>query len=313
MGFEPTTSCLEGKGSTAELLPHDQPQYITRLGRGLAVQLERVEAWSIMPSDTRGGAVDLFYERGSQTDPRGHAILYFWGTGQPARVLATYVIVLPIGLDLVKYMPPFLASQMPQMNAHELSAFAIPPMPEEVASHEGLESLAQARRDDLLFGGTVEHTQVPDLLALVNDLVQSYAKQYVDSKPAAVAASPEGALGEGGGASVHEVLYGLMGIEDRLAELSRLVGQLRFAVEGSDTRQAQEAEDEISALAQHLPDTFQVARLIRSARTPTKAGGDLAQLYLDRCYKLAAEDYRQLREIEDRISALEPGNEAAQP
>ena len=36
-------------------------------------------------------------------------------------------------------------------------------------------------------------------------------------------------------------------------------------------------------------------------------GGDLAQLYLERCYKLADEDYPRLQEIEERIRGLETG------
>lgn len=257
--------------------------------------------------------MDLVFERGAQTDPTGHAILYFWGKGEPARVYATYVIVLPIGLDLVKYMPPFLASQMPQMDARELSAFAIPPMPEEVASHEGLVSLAEARKDDLLFGGTAELSEVQDLLGLVNEVAQAYGRQYSSSPRISEAAGAGPPSGEPTGATVNEVLYELMGDQDRLSELSRLVGTLRFAVEGNDGRQAREVQDEISALARHLPESYRIATLVEAATTRTRAGGDLAQLYLDRCYKLSAEDYATLQGIEERIRALESSGEATQP
>ena len=257
--------------------------------------------------------MDLVFERGAQTDPTGHAILYFRGGVEPAKVYATYIVVLPIGLDLVKYMPPFLAAQMPQMDARELSAFAIPPMPEEVASHEGLVSLAEARRDDLLFGGTMELSQVPDLLSLVNEVAQAYGRQYSASPRISEAAEIGPQPAEPTGASVKEVLYELMGDQDRLSELSRLVGTLRFAVEGNDGRQARELEEEISLLARHLPESYRIETLIEAATTRTREGGDLAQLYLDRCYKLSAEDYATLQGIEERIRALESTGGTTQP
>jgi hypothetical protein len=254
--------------------------------------------------------MDLSYQRGNPAEPSGHAILYFWGSEQPPRVYATYVVVLPISLDLVKYMPPFLASQIPHMDSSELSAFAIPPMPEEVGSQQGLESLAEARRDDLLFGGTVEPGQVQDLLALVNEVAQTYGRHYTSSNRIISAAQGPPSHGAAPGASVNEVLYELMGPQDRLSELARLVGRLRFAVEGNDRREAQEVGGEIEALAHHLPETYRVSTLVESARTPTRTGGELAQLYLDRCYKLASENYTLLGDIEERIRALESGDDA---
>ena len=70
--------------------------------------------------------MELVYEQGDTTAPRGHAVLYFQQAGS-ASLLATYVVVLPIPIDLLKYMPPFLAPHLSGMNTGELSAFAFPP------------------------------------------------------------------------------------------------------------------------------------------------------------------------------------------
>ena len=107
---------------------------------------------------------------------------------------------------------------------------------------------------------------------------------------------------------MNEVLFELMGERDRLAELAKLTGQLRFAVEGNDARQTQETEDEIGLLTRYLPDHYQVDILVKSAKDPSRNGGDLAQLYLERCYKLADEDYARLQEIEELIKAIESEN-----
>ena len=180
--------------------------------------------------------MDLVFERGDPTSPKGHALLYFREAGGEGKLYATYVVVLPISIDLVKYMPPFLANQVPEINAQELSAFAFPPMPEEVGGHSHLETLVNARGDDMLYGGDVSTSQVQDMLVQVNDLVQEYAQRYQayiqGAVPTDVPQEPEFI----GGPGVNEVLFELMGERDRLAELAKLTGQLRFAVDGNDSR-----------------------------------------------------------------------------
>ena len=249
--------------------------------------------------------MDLVFEQGDPTAPKGHALLYFREPGDVAKLYATYVVVLPISIDLVKYMPPFLANQIPQMNARELSAFAFPPMPEEVGGQRRLETLVQARGDDLLFGGEIAPAQVQDMLMQVNDLVQEYAQRYQGYIQGAVPADAPEESEVISGPGVNEVLFGLMGERDRLVELAKLIGRLRFAVEGTDVRQVQEVEEEVGILSRYLPERYQVDALVKAAKDPSRTGGDLAQLYLDRCYKLADEDYARIQEIEERIRAIE--------
>ena len=251
--------------------------------------------------------MDLVFERGDSAAPKGHALLYFRESDGVGRLYSTYVVVLPIAIDLVKYMPPFLANQLPNVNAQELSAFAFPPMPEEAGGRGQLESLAEARGDDLLFGGDVPAGQVQDMLMRVNDVVQEYAQRYQgyigDAATVEAVAEPEAISGH----SINEVLFELMSDRDRLGELSKLTGRLRFAVEGSDVRQVQDAEDEVRVLSRYLPERYYIDSLVRAAKDPSRNGGDLAQLYLERCYKLADEDYPSLADIEERIRVLEAG------
>jgi hypothetical protein len=260
--------------------------------------------------------MDLTYEHGDPNAPKGHALLYFRTQDGSPKLYATYLLTLPIAIDLVKYMPPFLAPHMEEMKGQDMSAFAFPPVPEEVPSHRQLKALAQAREDDLLFGGAVDPTQVPELLATVNEIVQAYAHAYATSNTAAAAASleePEEAGSERlSGVGVEEMLYQLMSDRDRLAELAGLMGKLRFASEGNDARQVQEVEEEMAPLVKQLPETYRVQQLLRAAKSPTPAGGELAQLYLERCYKLADEDYLRVGEMEERIRGLELDLDLAQ-
>ncbi|MBI4234053.1 MAG: hypothetical protein HY686_06395 [Chloroflexi bacterium] len=245
----------------------------------------------------------LSFEHGSAGEPKGHALLYFRDALDPSRCYATYIIVLPVPMNLAKYMPPFLASQMAGVNPRELSAFAIPPVPEEVESHQRLELLAKVRGDDVLYGGTVHAAQISDVFLAVNDTAQEYGQAcsgYLEtaaSRP--LPGDTPSALG------VEEVLYGLMGERDKLAELAKSIGKLRFAVEGGDRRLVEETEREIGVLARHLPEKFHLERLLEVARDQSREAAELAQLYVERCYRLLDQDYAGLSAVEGRIQALE--------
>ena len=101
----------------------------------------------------------LSFELGNSELPKGHALLYFKDSSQ-GTVLATYLVLLPITVDVSKYVPPFLMNQGGDFGPGDMSAFAFPPAPEEVESLEYLMDLANKRQDDLVFGGEVTTSDV---------------------------------------------------------------------------------------------------------------------------------------------------------
>ena len=109
------------------------------------------------------------------------------------------------------------------------------------------------------------------------------------------------------GASVNEVLYGLMSDGDRLSELTRLVGRLRDASENPDETLSKESEAEINLLARHMPDNHQIRRLIEVTKLSGSRGATLADLYLQRCFHLVPEEYVKLGQVEQEIKVLESG------
>ena len=250
--------------------------------------------------------MSLNFEQGSQDQPRGHAILYFRSLSE---VLATYIVVLPLMVDFSKYIPPFMASQVKDTGLERFSAFAIPPLPEKVESYQVLEELARARGDDVIYGGAVSSDDFFETANRVNDAVQSYAQLYQGQ--AQVWPSQEVEKSERGlpSLSVGEVVYSVMSDRDKLRELTTLVGKLRFAVEGMQQRQIEEAEAEMRVLAGHLPDAYRIARLIEATESSVERGSRLTELYLERCYKLCDEDYLSLREVENAIRELEESSE----
>ncbi|MBI4312731.1 MAG: hypothetical protein HY681_13260 [Chloroflexi bacterium] len=246
--------------------------------------------------------MSLTFEMGSPDQPRGHALLYYRSGSSLA---ATYLVVLPFLVDFAKYVPPVLASQIRMTSLEQFSAFAMPPVPEAVEAYATLENMAQRRGDDLVFGGTVPENNFLESAQRVNDDVQEYASLY--QKGAKTLDAPkEGPPSEtASDLSVSDVMFSLMTDKDRLQELSKLVGKLRFAVEGRDSNLMAETEAEMQGIARHLPDTYHVARLIAAGRQRRPEGAKLAQLYLERCYKLADGDVEGLAKVEEEIRKTE--------
>ncbi len=263
--------------------------------------------------------MDLYFDRGDHGNPVGHALVYFKVDTEPDKVYASYVVTLPIKSDLTKFLPPFLASHLGSLPLNDLSSFAMPPVPEPVDGFGELERLSGQRGDDLVYAGSMFSYDLPRMMESVTEAVQSYAELYAASgKSATVVGEEANVVDSGSPASVEEpedeldssfnvndVLFSFMSEGDKLSELSRLLGRLRFAVEGADNAAADEAGEEIAVLARHLPQEFQVANLLAVARDTSERSSQLAKLYLDRCFRLSAGDTGVAADLEAEIRRLQ--------
>ncbi len=269
------------------------------------------------------------FEIGDPTRPRGHALLYFRVDTEPDNVYGTYIVTLPITADLTKYVPPFLAAHLGSGDTGPLAnfaAFAMPPMSELIeGGYDRLVQLANLRSDDLVYGGNMFSYDLARMMESVASAVQEYSDAWNEaagstaataSIPADDAAIPLGAPGQPSTASdpddgdtqglgVNEVLWSFMSEGDRLAEMGRLLGRLRFAQEGNDATAIADITAEMTALGRHLPDEFGIDTLVATAADTGPVAAQLAQLYLDRCYRLSSGDTEQVRRIEEAIRNLE--------
>ena len=272
--------------------------------RAIAGVVDRLKASPI----AYNGAMALSFDRGDVQSPCGHALLYFRDRDGD-QVLASYVLVLPIKMDMGKYLPPLLASQLGSMVTESLSgpltSFAAPPMPEVVDSVEALGRLAGVRGDDLVNGGDIVASDVAMAMQATAEATQAYAAlytQYLESQPVRTEIQGEGTPS---GADVQRVVYELLSERDRLAELSKLVGTLRFALERGDANLVGEAEASIATLEELLADRYWVAKIRGAAQDMSDRGATLARLYLDRCFRLVAEDYAAVEALEQQIAVAE--------
>lgn len=235
---------------------------------------------------------------GASTRPRGHALAYFDTTD--GRIFATYLVLPPIVIDLARYLPPMFAGHIPTMPAQEASAMPLPPVAEEIPGGvDALERLARQRDDDLVYCGRVDPTQLERLLLGAAEAGARYAALYRDSAGRDVDSTL--AEAQAPALDVGDVMLSLMGDHEKVSELSKLIGKLRYALDGRDTAAIDEAIRDMEGVGRHLSDKYRVGELISAARRPGALGARLAELHVQRCYKLVVEEYEDVAKIEEQI------------
>jgi hypothetical protein len=102
-----------------------------------------------------------------------------------------------------------------------------------------------------------------------------------------------------------ELLLQTMNDRQRLAELGKLVGVARYAIEGHDTSLLQDTRKRMTNIARLMPEKYRSAELISAATDASDRSSRLAQLYLERGYKLLNEEYADIPGIERTIRELQ--------
>jgi hypothetical protein len=219
--------------------------------------------------------------------------------------------VLPLVVDPLKYLPPAFATQFQGMagSLQGLDAVPMPPVPEAMAVSTATK-LADRRDDDLVDAGVSDGSPM-NLMQMTQEAVQEYAQAYRRSShradyaavaPSEVASEP--ALGIDS-ADDDSFRWLMMDERGRINEMTRLVGRLRDAVdEGSDAEVAK-MRAIMLRLGSTLPLKYRAGELVSGATRRGREGTRLAELYLDRCYRLCAEQYEGLAEIDREIALLE--------
>ena len=251
--------------------------------------------------------------RGDSQAPKGHAIFFARSTNDSRTVLATYCVVPPMPLSLAKYLPSFLASQLSPEDLQEATnvpVMPIPPMLEEGNSFERLQMLAEQRDDDLCDIGTVNPRDEGARMQLVAQGCQEYGQYYVSFASSFAQIENRNAIEDEAPIALDdldadELLLQTMTDRQRLAELGKLVGVARYALEGHDDHQLQETKQRMLHIAQSLPDKYRGVELTEAAIDPGGRGARLAELYLERAYKLLDEEYADIPDIERAIREIQ--------
>ncbi len=254
--------------------------------------------------------MQLDFERGDAENPSGHALVYFRDANDHDAIAVTYIVILPVPLDIGKYMPPFLAGQVAEMSANVISSFAFPPAPEPFESVEEAERVARTRGDDLVYAGTIAFSDAFEMMERVNEASSEYGRLYSEAYPEDVQHADE-LVFEGVEEfedEVYDLMYGGMDEADLLTELSQQLGRMRYSVEGGDRSTAQETEAKIRAIGRYLPANREVSKIVAAATSTSPRASELAQLYVERAYCLYREDYLRLKKIDEDIAGIDGAN-----
>jgi hypothetical protein len=251
--------------------------------------------------------------RGDSQAPKGHAIFFARSTNDSRTVLATYCVVPPMPLSLAKYLPSFLASQLSPEDLQEATnvpVMPIPPMLEEGNTFERLQMLAEQRDDDLCDIGTVNPRDEGARMQLVAQGCQEYGQYYVSFASSFAQIENRNAIEDEAPIALDdldadELLIQTMTDRQRLSELGKLVGVTRYALEGHDEQQLKETKQRMLRIAQSLPDKYRSTELTEAAFDPGVRGARLAELYLERAYKLLDEEYADIPGIERAIREIQ--------
>ena len=254
------------------------------------------------------------FVRGNSQAPKGHAIFYASSSADSRAVFCTYCVVPPTPLSLAKYLPSFLAAQLPPEELREATnvpVMPIPPMLEEGRSLEQLRMLAERRDDDLCDLGTINPRDEAARMQLVAEGCQEYGMLYVKymqsagEVPTLEEAGEEEELPSLDELDADELLFQSMTDRQRLAELGKLVGMARYALEGRDSGQLQETRQKMQRIARFLPEKYRASDLLEAAFTRGDQGARLAELYIERGFKLADEEYAEIPRLDRAIRELQ--------
>jgi len=183
-------------------------------------------------------------------------------------------------------------------------------MLEEGNSLERLQMLAERRDDDLCDIGTVNPKDEGARMQLVAQGCQEYGQFYVNFASSFAQIGTLTAIEDEAPIALDdldadELLIQTMTDRQRLAELGKLVGVARYALEGRDEHQLQETRQRMRRVAQSLADKYRSTELTDAAFDPGERGARLAELYLERAYKLLDEEYSDIPGIERAIRELQ--------
>ena len=96
-----------------------------------------------------------------------------------------------------------------------------------------------------------------------------------------------------------------MSTNDKLSELTKMIGRLRFAIEGNENALAQEAETDIENLSKHLPSEYEIAKITNAAKSSDVFGSKLTDLWLKRCFHLTQQEFVEIVQIDEEIKRVE--------
>ncbi len=274
--------------------------------------------------------MDMQFIRGDNQKPRGHAIVIARPSSGQGHAYATYCFIPPIQVSLGslgRYLPPIFTQQFGLDNLREMagapSAMPFPPMLEEIPDVDDLIAQGLARDDDIIeVRDTGDMTNDLHRMEIAAQVSAEYGQMYQRYSSSAafrtvtprtitpriydLTAEEDTPATTPGTPNIEHILHDAPSTTDtaQLGEVARLLGTLRYAIEGPDRELLEETKRALRRATAPLPEKYYADAMISAALVPGEMGQKLAELYLQRAYRLAEEDYAAIPPIEREIDVL---------
>ena len=260
---------------------------------------------------------DLKFIIGDPSRPSGHAMVYF---DSDEIIYAAYVIDLPIKMtaeDISKYVPPIYSEQIDQLEIDKMMSkknLAYPPGPEK---YDGdlisLKKLCEIRKDDLLYGGTIEVTNAIYSMSKLNQIADEYSelcKVFFDenlimkeifNEPSRDNDTNNKTIKDGN-------TYSMMNETNLLTELTKIIGEIDYAETNNEKETIRIQLEKIKTIKDLLPTNRKIDEIIFHVKESNEKSKEIISILLLRAFSLLNEDYIKVQELENMLNSLNSEN-----
>tara|TARA_B100001179_G_scaffold227519_2_gene210199 strand:- start:2068 stop:2856 length:789 start_codon:yes stop_codon:yes gene_type:complete len=260
---------------------------------------------------------DLKFIIGDPSRPSGHAMVYF---DSDEIIYAAYVIDLPIKMtaeDISKYVPPIYSEQIDQLEIDKMMSkknLAYPPGPEK---YDGdlisLKKLCKIRKDDLLYGGTIEVTNAINSMSKLNQIADEYSelcKVFFDenlimkeifNEPSRDNDTNNKTIKDGN-------TYSMMNETNLLTELTKIIGEIDYAETNNEKETIRIQLEKIKTIKDLLPTNRKIDEIIFHVKESNEKSKEIISILLLRAFSLLNEDYIKVQELENMLNSLNSEN-----
>ena len=260
---------------------------------------------------------DLKFIIGDPSRPSGHAMVYF---DSDEIIYAAYVIDLPIKMtaeDISKYVPPIYSEQIDQLEIDKMMSkknLAYPPGPEK---YDGdlisLKKLCEIRKDDLLYGGTIEVTNAINSMSKLNQIADEYSelcKVFFDENliMKEIFNESNNDNDKNNKSIKDENTYSLMNEANLLTELTKIIGEIDYAETNNEKETIRIQLEKIKTIKDLLPTNRKIDEIIFHVKESNEKSKEIISILLLRAFSLLNEDYIKVQELENMLNSLNTEN-----
>ena len=260
---------------------------------------------------------DLKFIIGDPSRPSGHAMVYF---DSDEIIYAAYVIDLPIKMtaeDISKYVPPIYSEQIDQLEIDKMMSkknLAYPPGPEK---YDGdlisLKKLCEIRKDDLLYGGTIEVTNAINSMSKLNQIADEYSElckiffdenlimKEIFNEPSRDNDTNNKTIKDGN-------TYSMMNETNLLTELTKIIGEIDYAETNNEKETIRIQLEKIKTIKDLLPTNRKIDEIIFHVKESNEKSKEIISILLLRAFSLLNEDYIKVQELENMLNSLNSEN-----